>query len=360
MVDTSVRGSGVPWLAESAIAHDLLGASHTIIGFASLLGSRHGDERDVRATTAIISSARRLAAIVESLTLLDRNDAKLLGQEPVPVDPAVCGAVEAHRELFVARGIEVVVAVDGGVTRIDANVLDRLLALILGWAILRSTAAGPVRISTATDSGRTAVQVQVAGSAAPDSCLVVATQLARSCGAAVHYLPGDGTVRLVLAAPLVAGDLAPEPPASRHCRILHVDDDEANRVLIELTLQGVPGCSLVSVASIAGAREELRRRPAHVVLADQHLAGERGMDLLRALRQDVASAGVHLFLMTGDRDPALVVEAHRLDISILFKPLDVDDLIRRIVAMSRSGRDRHDDAGVGVRPHIETAKLMQR
>src|SRR5690606_3305530 len=106
-----------------------------------------------------------------------------------------------------------------------------------------------------------------------DVCVALATELAVSSGAQVRVEPDDGSVTLVLPAPIApdrqerdAFDAAP----AAHLRILHVDDDPTSRALVEMVFGAADGCSVVAVTSIAEARAALERAPVDVVLVDQH------------------------------------------------------------------------------------------
>jgi CheY-like chemotaxis protein len=77
-------------------------------------------------------------------------------------------------------------------------------------------------------------------------------------------------------------------------RVLLVDDDPSIRRLVELALEDLP-IELVSCASVAQARAELRVQAAKLVITDLMMPVESGFDLLEALAADPAlRAGAHL------------------------------------------------------------------
>src|SRR5690606_3894427 len=113
--------------------------------------------------------------------------------------------------------------------------------------------------------------------------------------------------------------------------ILHVDDDPTSRALVEMVFGAADGCSVVAVTSIAEARAALERAPVDVVLVDQHLGGELGLDLLRAIRSSTAAPPA-MFLVTGDGDPAVRASAADIGATVVRKPVDVDQLFHAVLA----------------------------
>lgn len=81
-------------------------------------------------------------------------------------------------------------------------------------------------------------------------------------------------------------------------------------------------------AEVVGATA--RRRP-DLIISDLRLGGESGFDLLRALQSDPVSSDIPILLCTA---ATLDIEDHKeepdLNIPVLYKPFEVDDLLTRV------------------------------
>ena len=277
-------------LSDREIAHDLRGASHTALGFAALLAARCEAPEARRAASALTAAVRRLVTITDAVALLDREPVAAGRAELASVDDAVRRAVDEQRDAFAARGTDVVLEQRSSterMTTIDLQVLDQLLSLVLTWAVYRTPPRSDVVVTIDGADAESVVTVALGARAQLDVCVALATELAVSSGAQVRVEPDDGSVTLVLPAPIApdrqerdAFDAAP----AAHLRILHVDDDPTSRALVEMVFGAADGCSVVAVTSIAEARAALERAPVDVVLVDQHHGGELGRDQLRAVR----------------------------------------------------------------------------
>ncbi len=73
-----------------------------------------------------------------------------------------------------------------------------------------------------------------------------------------------------------------------------------------------------------------RSRP-DLIISDLRLGDESGFDLLRALQSDAVTSGIPILLCTA---ATLDIEEHReepnLNVPVLYKPFEVDDLLTRV------------------------------
>lgn len=332
-------------LSDRSILHDLLGASHTALGFASLLTTNNDDPEVRRAAAGVVASVRRLVTITEALSLLDRSPGCRHGAEPVSVDAAVRRAVDAHRELFAARGVGLPAELPPSIERItivSGPVLDQLLSAMLVWGAFRARSGSDARITVACGAAEVVVTLELDARAPADVCMNLAIELAEASGARLQLDAERGAVTLALPSPTVVDEgepVASAPAGTGVLRILHVDDDPTSRSLVEMAFGANDECAVVAVASIAEALEELDRTPVDVVLVDHRLGDEHGLDLLREIRASNARSPA-MFLVTGDQDPAVRSSAEQLGASIVRKPVDIDQLLHAVLSVS---------AGVSVR-----------
>ena len=119
--------------------------------------------------------------------------------------------------------------------------------------------------------------------------------------------------------------------------VLIVDDDAAIRLLCRVNLE-LEGHRVFEAAYLDQARAVLAEEPVDVVLLDLHIGNERGVDLLRELkngRPDVAVA-----LLTGSPQERFPAEEARAD-EVIAKPFEIEELGRTVSRLAeKSARAR--------------------
>jgi CheY-like chemotaxis protein len=121
--------------------------------------------------------------------------------------------------------------------------------------------------------------------------------------------------------------------------ILCIDDDPAILKLYELRLSVGGTRVLTSADGHHGFAAAIESNP-DVILLDNDLAGEKGVDLLGRLRSHPATANIHVVMVTGSNTPALQRGAlmHGV-VDVLQKPVDCGlliDTLNRLAAARRS------------------------
>src|SRR6186997_402668 len=81
-------------------------------------------------------------------------------------------------------------------------------------------------------------------------------------------------------------------------RVLLVDDDEGLRALLRTTFEAVEG-DLAEAGDARAAAEAVRSHRPDVVLLDVHMPGGSGLELCRSLKDDPATDGISVVLLTG-------------------------------------------------------------
>lgn len=122
--------------------------------------------------------------------------------------------------------------------------------------------------------------------------------------------------------------------------ILAIDDDPEFLTFLEVSLKDD---FIVRTANdfVSGA-ESLRKNPIDLVLLDISLGNENGLKLIRKAKEIRPSADI--VIVTGHKDPTLLVEAIRLGASdYLVKPFAVEEVIAIIEKLSpyRDIREKH-------------------
>jgi CheY-like chemotaxis protein len=134
--------------------------------------------------------------------------------------------------------------------------------------------------------------------------------------------PGDDLVATLL------GWAGPgEPRAPRPRRVLIVEDDPGQRVLLEEALIEL-GCEVLTAATAEDALAIATAEPVDLVVADHGLPGASGADLTRALRS--IRPDLHVAIVTGQPEQALAALGDRTVDVVLAKPVGIVDLIHLI------------------------------
>jgi len=116
--------------------------------------------------------------------------------------------------------------------------------------------------------------------------------------------------------------------------VLIVDDDEFIRKLIATTLEDVAQLELHEASDGVEAVELARREHPRLVFLDVDMPGLGGIDVCRELREDEATSGATIVMLTaaqGDGVEAMAEEAGAdLFLTKPFSPLDLLRLVDRL------------------------------
>lgn len=120
-------------------------------------------------------------------------------------------------------------------------------------------------------------------------------------------------------------------------RILHIEDDPRNRLLVRKLLAGTGHEVVDAPDGLAGVREAMAERP-DLVLVDLNIPGLDGYEVTLRLRTEASLAGVPIIAITaeGDRDTSLAVGCN----GFLQKPIDARNFARQIGEFLSGHRDR--------------------
>jgi DNA-binding response OmpR family regulator len=125
--------------------------------------------------------------------------------------------------------------------------------------------------------------------------------------------------------------------------ILVVDDEPNVLVTYRLILQQ-RGYRVSAALSSEEARQAIITDRIDLVLCDLSLEKqENGFDVIEFARQK--DAPVPAVLLTGYATPEATDRAQELGIPVLFKPIDINELLETISALLRENYEQHEAAG---------------
>ena len=386
-------------------AHELRTPLQSILGYSRLLegaGDLNPAQRDALGT--IVSAGHHLLHLLDDVVELDhptgvRDDVPLVAvdvdhvvrQALALVAPAADAAgIRVELESVAGDGGPVVLADRGRVLQVLVNLLTNAIKynqpggrVTVRWTPSERSLAGPATVTprlhlSVTDTGAgIAPELQARLFTRFDRLGAEHTEieghgiglaLCRDLVSSMHgtiaadSFPGIGstfTVDLPLTtdrpAATTGAGLPPAgaPSAARTIRVLNVEDNRANRELIDEVV-GATGDLVVSSTGSGLAAVDLARteRP-DVVLLDAHLPDATVDEVLHLLKSDAATAAIPVIILTADTSTALARHLCRLGAEIcLTKPVDLDALIATIRLLALPRRNVAPVTAVMTRDHV--------
>jgi CheY-like chemotaxis protein len=114
----------------------------------------------------------------------------------------------------------------------------------------------------------------------------------------------------------------------RRSVVLHIEDNASNRKLVELVVSRRPNLELVEALDGETGLELARSLRPDLILLDLRLPGISGEEVLARLRDDPATAGLRVVVISAEARPG---ETSRVIDSgaerYLVKPVDVEELL---------------------------------
>jgi two-component system cell cycle response regulator DivK len=127
-------------------------------------------------------------------------------------------------------------------------------------------------------------------------------------------------------------------------KVLYVEDDPINMVLVESTLQAFPGITMIKAATGAEGIRLARTEWPDLVILDMHLPDMGGLEVVRTLNEEIASGRLRVVLLTADYLSMDIVKAMSLGAyEYWLKPIDVVKLeksLHRALAADKPERAR--------------------
>jgi signal transduction histidine kinase len=177
-------------------AIDLRRASRDLASYAARLGGRLHTADDGLAVATLLTSAQRVAALVESRAR--RED----GETPyaiVDLQVSLRRVLDVNRMAFTARGVALTTEPAPGVhARVDELGLDVTLSVLCCWAVLRAAPGSDVHVGIRALDGGPAVRFHLGNPAPEDGCIRIARSLASGFTSDLQVDEQRGIVELTL------------------------------------------------------------------------------------------------------------------------------------------------------------------
>lgn len=120
-------------------------------------------------------------------------------------------------------------------------------------------------------------------------------------------------------------------PAAAKVKAVVVDDQLTIRTLVRTALQQIGIQDVREFPSAPEAMQDLRTRPAHLVLSDFNMPGMDGLEFLRTMRSDASTKSTAFILLTGRADRELVQRAAQFGANnYMVKPFTVATLKQKL------------------------------
>jgi two-component system chemotaxis response regulator CheY len=123
-------------------------------------------------------------------------------------------------------------------------------------------------------------------------------------------------------------------PAAKQLEVLIVDDTSVSRMLLTESLQEIGITNLSLAKDGAEALNQLKAKPAHLVISDQYMPNLDGLGLLKAVRANPPTAKIGFILITGTPDKSLVDRGRQMGLNnFLAKPFTTSSIRAAIEAV---------------------------
>lgn len=362
----------------SKMSHELRTPLNAILGFAELLLSgehpvQHGEQR--RALDLIRRSGQHLLLLIDDLLDLTRIEAGTLNLNLQDLDlRELVRETVAELSLDAQRaGVQLLAMLPDEplpLVRGDRTRLRQVLSNLLTNAIKYNRAGGSARVVLASTGGRLSMSVCDDGPGLTPAQLAGLFQPFNRLGAETSAVPGTG-IGLVITRRLVemmGGELRVASEPSRGCefsvdlqavstpngpaptlpaearslarredvrgRVLYVDDDEVNRLLMQAYLDLRPAVRLALAVDGASALAAVARERPDLLLVDMTLPDMNGLALLRALHARPEMQGVPCIAVSANAMPEDIASARAAGFhGYLTKPLPASDLLAAVDAL---------------------------
>ncbi len=371
----------------SHMSHELRTPLNAILGFAQLLHEDPQLPAPQRAQVGdILRGARHLLRLINDALDLGSVEAGRLPLEvgPVQLDPLVRQTVGLIEPLARERGVSLQVntgrTLERTTVQADATRLQQVLLNLLGNATKYTPRGGVVTLRVEARRGTTRLAVTDTGPGLspaqqqrlftpfervlPQSQhvegsgigLALSRRLMEAMGGDIGVVSAAGqgstfwlelpTVRparsrtsepvatpLPVDAPAEAGHPGAGPGAGPVQRVLYVEDNEVNILLMEAMLRRLPQVTLESARDVPSGWHAATQRPPDLILMDLQLPGGSGFDLMQRLARDDRTRHVPVIAVTANAMESDVAAGRQAGfVDYITKPVELNRLLAAVQA----------------------------
>ena len=337
------------------MSHELRTPMNAVLGFTRLLmvdDATSGDDPQANATRQarlehIHSAGEHLLTLINNVLELSRLDgpARDVVLQPVLMATVIEQSLPLVEGLAIQHGVTVVAPTSPLHVRADATRLKQVLVNLLTNAIKYNRPGGSVRLDVSPEAGRVLIRVSDDGlGMTPEQQdhafepfnrggaeregiegtgigLTIVKALVEGMGGhvAVRSARGVGSVfEVVLDAAADSGPLA--LPARR---LLYIEDNAVNVLIVSELVRRRPDIEFDSMPDGASGVARAAQTLPGLTLVDMQLPDIDGLEVLRRLRADPATAGLRVVALSANAIPADIQRALQAGFDDYWtKPLD--------------------------------------
>ena len=339
----------------AGVAHELNNPLTSILGYAQILSTLEGAERE-EAIETIETEAARASRIVRNLLSFARQ--RPAERYPIDLERIIRRVIDIRRYALEMDDIRVIPRF-GHVPDVQADESqfeDVFLHLLNNAQQALQNRGGEITITTATVDDRVIITFGDNGPGIPDDVRARIFEpffTTREVGAGegmglsivygvvtghggrtwVESGPNGGTqvvMELPAARPLLSADTV--TPVTAGTRILVVDDEAPIRALTQEILAAA-GYAVTTAANGIEAVRALESAPFDLIVADVRMPGMGGAGLYDVVRQRWPELATHMLMVSGDIEGDQDGQALREHVRYLEKPFDTRELLGAISAL---------------------------
>jgi signal transduction histidine kinase len=360
----------------SRMSHELRTPMNAILGFAQLLDLDELTPPQRQSVDQILKGGRHLLTLINEVLDLARIEAgKLtLSIEPINAGEAVQATIDLQEPLAREHSIVFRKPPSASWSRFilaDRQRFQQVILNLLSNAIKYNQPGGSVTIAcqvkdaanfrlaiTDTGDGVAAEKIEKlfqpferlvgdqSGIEGTGIGLALSKRLMVAMGGTigVESRPGAGStfwLELPLGECPLSGLPEPEPErvdehaapgfASRKLKLLYIEDNLSNNLLMQRILQSRPEVQLISAMQGRIGLELASQQAPDLIFLDLHLPDMTGDEVLRALRQRSATAETPIVMISADATPSQVDRLYAAGANEYFtKPLDIRRLLNYV------------------------------
>jgi len=359
----------------SRMSHELRTPLNAILGFAQLLDLDHLTPAQRQSVDQILKGGRHLLTLINEVLDLARIEAgKLsLSTEPIECGETVRSAIELVGPLALQSAVIIRLEDSPDWRRHvlgDRQRYQQVILNLLSNAIKYNQRGGRVTVSclvvddscfrlSVKDTGEGLSPEKVSrlfrpferlgndryGVEGTGIGLALSKRLVDAMGGAigVESQPGLGSIFWVdlplCADPLenlaeVLGESTQEalaPTGGKATKLLYIEDNLSNNLLMERILENRPDVQLISAMQGRLGIELARQHCPHLICLDLHLPDINGDEVLRLLRSEPATARIPVAMISADATPGQIDRLMAAGANAYFtKPLDVKAILQYV------------------------------